>query len=440
MLSIDKIKILLGLGIFILLGTIIMLSAYLRKKGKQSLSTLLPFYKNEQKKQEESISYQITKQEISQEVSQKKEILTITPPAYLKNTALITLNPKKDKQIQANFLLNIKQKLPVDTEDFQASYSSQFDKIILFEKTPKAKESFFHFLVINNLSPAETQKFTEIFAIEAKSQEEVEKIKQSEEIIQKIKEQNLLNPHPTPTPYKFKSTGEYKEEQSLKASKSLENTIRKIFQILSTPAEKFIPTKEQTTPPPKIVEKDSPTLKSIIDEVSRNTGVPSAIIEAVLRIENPAVFNLPDIKIAEYSQPGNYWPDCRPNVCSATGPMQMTIGIDSNSSISCSRCCWPPGSNDCLTQCPNQWSIYGNAVNVVGGYSHTPNPCNIRDNIYAGALKLKTDSGARDPLNWTKEQVFRAAERYYGNCTLKYKRLGNRTYCEYVWDYYQSHQ
>ena len=119
--------------------------------------------------------------------------------------------------------------------------------------------------------------------------------------------------------------------------------------------------------------------------------------------------------------------------------MQITTGVDSFGSSSCSQCCWKGRCLDTRGGCPNQWAIYGQAVNLYGGYSREPNPCNILDNIYAGALKLKTDSRASNPLVWTKEEVFRAARAYYGDCSVKYSRLGNRTYCEYVWDYYQSY-
>jgi len=143
-----------------------------------------------------------------------------------------------------------------------------------------------------------------------------------------------------------------------------------------------------------------------------------------MHIESSSTFGLSPEDVAQYSQEGARLPGCGPNVCSATGPMQMTTGTDDSRSSTCSNCCW---NDKCLTSCPNQWAVYGQG-----------HPCNLLDNVFAAARKLKNDSGADSPTNWTQEQVYQASRRYYGNCTVKYERLGNRTYCEYVWWYYTT--
>lgn len=172
-------------------------------------------------------------------------------------------------------------------------------------------------------------------------------------------------------------------------------------------------------------------LREIFEDVEQKVQIPAKIVEGTLVVESPSTFNFSEDEIQSYSQPGAVIPGCRPNACSAVGPMQMTTGIDNNGSSRCGGCG--------LNQCPNAWSGYGNSVNTYGGYGHSSSPCNLRDSIYAGAAKLKKDSGnVGGP--WTQEQVYRAARSYYGSCSdnYRYQRLGGRTYCEFLWWYYTS--
>jgi hypothetical protein len=168
---------------------------------------------------------------------------------------------------------------------------------------------------------------------------------------------------------------------------------------------------------------DITNFETLFETIGNTIGVPPKILAAIMQIESPSTYNLTAEQINTYSQPEVIMPGCGPNECSATGPMQMTTGIDRNGSPSCSECCW---KGKCLTECPNQWSVYGQG-----------NPCNLADNITAAAKKLKHDSGATS-MDWTREQVYEAAYHYYGNCTVAYERLGNRTYCEFVWWYYTA--
>lgn len=169
------------------------------------------------------------------------------------------------------------------------------------------------------------------------------------------------------------------------------------------------------------------SLREIFKNVGEKTGVPWPILEAVMQIESPSTFSLSQNQIREYSLPGKTIPGCRPNECSATGPMQMTIGIDNFGNPLCPKCCWQGVCRDTRGGCPNAWARYGSG-----------NPCNLLDNIFAAARKLKNDSQSTSSHFWSKEEVYRASRLYYGNCTVKYKRLGDRSYCEFVWWYYQS--
>lgn len=173
-------------------------------------------------------------------------------------------------------------------------------------------------------------------------------------------------------------------------------------------------------------------MRELFTEIESKVGVPSKVIEAVFIIESPGQYKaFSGEDIARYAQPGQRLPNCRPNECSAAGPMQMTTGADGSGDTTCPKC----GAGFC----PNAWSTYRSAVNTFGGLSHQPEACNLRDNIYAAASKLKNDSGATG-LQWTQDQIYRAATRYYGSCGEKYRyvRLGNRTYCEFLWMFYNA--
>lgn len=175
------------------------------------------------------------------------------------------------------------------------------------------------------------------------------------------------------------------------------------------------------------------SLRDLFQEVSSKVGIPGRVIEAVMLIEYPTAFNYTSDQVNSYSLPGNQIPGCGPNMCSAEGPMQMTIGIDNQGSSSCSSCCFPT----CLSSCPNAWGGYGQSVNNYNAPIHNTSACNLRDSVYAAAQKLKNDSGATTS-SWTQDQVYQAARHYYGACdnSHRYARLGNRTYCEFVWWYY----
>lgn len=166
-------------------------------------------------------------------------------------------------------------------------------------------------------------------------------------------------------------------------------------------------------------------LSGLLGQIGNESGVPEKILEAVLQIEGPQTFDLTKDEAQKYSQSGAVLPNCGPNECSAIGPMQITTGTDNSGSNLCQKCaCYPTY----CPVCPNAW-----LKNNCSG-----NPCNLKDNISCAAKKLKSDSGGSGSTNWTQEQVYQAAESYYGECETKFERLGNKTYCEFVWDYYNK--
>lgn len=183
--------------------------------------------------------------------------------------------------------------------------------------------------------------------------------------------------------------------------------------------------------------------RELFQEVEARVGVPSRILEGVWVIEAPGDWkNFTAEQIQMFSAPGGQVLSCRRNECSAAGLMQMTTGFDGQGRSHCPEC-----DGGKAGYCPNMWDLYRSSVNKYGGYSHVGDVCNLRDNVYGAAEKLKKDSGTTSQ-NWTREQVYQAARSYYGSCSnnYRYTRLGKsadglgKTYCEFLWDYYQMAQ
>ena len=310
--------------------------------------------------------------------------------------------PKNDIKL----LEELKKILPYKTGDFEVYFSPSFGSFIVIKKTPAAMEKF-----------------------KAWSQEKG--------IPQLIENKNLFIIKEQSGDPQSSLSGFGSGEGTGGEKNKFAEFITEFFRVLlgSTPGESTstptLPTSSPSVPGPSV----SGNLAELFTEVGQKVGVPPRIIEGVMMIEDPSVFSLSQQEIAQYTTPGNTIPGCKPNQCSASGPMQMTIGTDGNGSSSCSGCCW---NGRCLSSCPNAWLSYGGSVNTYGGYSYASNPCNLKDNVYAAAAKLKSDSGATSASSWTQEQVYKAGKSYYGNCTAAYSRLGNRTYCEYLWWYYTN--
>jgi len=376
------------------------------------------------------------------------------PTKYIAN-----INEKADKQLKAVFfpqfltavkkplekkqierINELKNKTPIINSDFTIDYSYPTDTFIVYEKTPQAKEKFLNFLKENHLEELED---TKIFIFTQDSKEEFQN--KIENILIKSKESSFFNSI-SPTTSSSTSSSFISPSSISNSSENSLSILADLLKIMLAPQSvnlppnisptilpiNISPTEPVITQPIEKLNSIPNSLSELFEEISIKVGVPKKILEAVLQIETPSTFNLSSSEIQQYSTPNNFLPNCGPNICSATGPMQMTIGVDNNGNSNCPACG--------VGFCPNAWASYGNAINILGNYSHQPNPCNIRDNIYAAAWKLKNDSGAQDPSSWTKDEVFKAATRYYGSCSdeYRYSRLGGRTYCEYVWDYYQG--
>lgn len=171
---------------------------------------------------------------------------------------------------------------------------------------------------------------------------------------------------------------------------------------------------------------NSTKLEIKILQAAGGFGVPPAVLAGVAWVEGGHMWGYSDSQITAYSAPGSEEPkQCQPNDCAARGPMQITYGV----------------ADDCLAHTGkflDSWSGVSNAYNEATGENRKTNICNIADSIYAAAKLLKAKVGSTQSANWTQEEVFRAVGRYYGDeCRETHDRLGNKSYCQFVWDNYR---
>lgn len=231
---------------------------------------------------------------------------------------------------------------------------------------------------------------------------------------------------------------------------------------------KLLAPRATTIPTPKVLSYRNPVglpvpsskIHDLAVEIGQKVGVPPALILTVMNIETGTKFYSKDNAYVEkYSKPGASMPfsyyECSLNSCSAAGPMQMTIGYDSYNDITCSRCQYNINNN--ILGCNNAWAgVSGQVKSLVG--SSSVSPCNIRENMFGGTIKMKSDStyviattkygGVIDTdcapsiknkpivsgMKWNIKAVYLTGCHYYGSCSTKYERLNNKTYCEYMWD------
>jgi hypothetical protein len=337
-------------------------------------------------------------------------------------------------------LNDLKKLLPFTSADFDIVYSDFLNTFIVSLKTPGAKEKFLELLQKNNASSlldypnliVFTDKPAESYRLEIETKYEAAREKNintaqltptSQPIIT-----NIVTPVVSPT---------ISELQKAQNQANLLTDFLSFFLNIqlssSTPSSTIY--SQPSTANPQLSSINPPlsllTLSSIISEASQKVGVPVKIIEGVMKVES-STFSYSDEEINAYSQPGSQIPNCFINTCSEKGPMQFTTGHDRYNGTTCPGC----GAG----YCPNTWSQYSSSVNSYGGYTHTPEVCNIRDSVYAATALLKDGAKAVNSTTWTQEEVYRAITRYNGRkaCENKFDRLGGKTYCEYVWEYYKN--
>ncbi|MDP3954907.1 MAG: C39 family peptidase [bacterium] len=178
----------------------------------------------------------------------------------------------------------------------------------------------------------------------------------------------------------------------------------------------------------------SGALKEQIINASQWAGIPPAILAGIASIEGGHLFNYSDAQILQFSAPGAQDPiNCEPNGCGARGPMQF---LNDGTATDCGEYTGK--------KMPDTWSNYKDAVNqAIPAEQRDPNVCNIKDSLYAAAWMIKTlsETSGSQSCTWEKAIVDKVAAAYYGesSCSETFDRLGGKTYCDYLWDYYRNY-
>jgi hypothetical protein len=121
----------------------------------------------------------------------------------------------------------------------------------------------------------------------------------------------------------------------------------------------------------------------LCNDVGRKTGVSPKMLCAIRENESGSAYNNLPEPLSNYFEPGKVLEgdrQCPISKCSETGAMQIQTG-----SYAGVQGCRTGAANQCGWTCVNTWGGYANAVNELNPDKppHDPNPCNIRDNMYA---------------------------------------------------------
>ncbi len=245
----------------------------------------------------------------------------------------------------------------------------------------------------------------------------------------------------------------HKTEYDAHIRKKNAEAIEKIYEIFgfgqpreNTPTQPILPS-QPTGATPIVTSGPTPpfnlppdqsflALNELHKYVSAKLNIPLCVLNAVSKIESGSTWKLSPGEILQYSSPGQVNPKCALGTCSEKGHLQMTTGIDELGTTRCANCCWKDnaGVRKCRDACPSStWNSFKDAIRSYENVTWNPNPCNLRDQAYAGAKKLKINSKTQaNDVNWTQETIDIAVRSYHGNCTLIYPQFDRRTYCQQV--------
>jgi len=359
--------------------------------------------------------------------------------------------------------------LPYEDTDVKITYSPVLNRFFVISKTPQAEQKFKEWEQKNNLTNlshrnSQTQADLYIFGSSNNNNNSVDLQTEMENKVSDSRNQSQTDSQLTST-----------NLTNLTISTDLTNLtnnndlslLTDLFKILLntnvpsnvstnniSPANSPVPSLQSPTPastnqpqvsnPPVTsgVKANNPliddplplSLYQMLQDASQKVGVPLKLLEAIIRTEGTHIIGYTDEQVRKYSQPGAKDTECSPNECAAIGPMQITINVDDNGNSHC------PGCGN-WGYCPNAWRDSGSTINKYG-FTHTPNPCNIRDSIYAGAKVLKIFSQTKETDNWSRETVLNASA-YGGGQGSRYTRIHfpgnpNPNYFEYLWWYYNN--
>lgn len=159
-------------------------------------------------------------------------------------------------------------------------------------------------------------------------------------------------------------------------------------------------------------------------ELATNGEIPACVLEAV--------------KYIETGSQTNFSGECKINACSAAGPFQITVGVDSTGDSHCRMCggnnpesSWINGERDC----PNGWAATGSNWPKV---PTDPSPCDM-DLAAKRAVEMlqkkaeyRCETLDNRPASQQREAIITAGNSYYGSSRNE-PRLDNCSYGEFVY-------
>ena len=191
------------------------------------------------------------------------------------------------------------------------------------------------------------------------------------------------------------------------------------FNIGATSAwlEEKIPTETRYLKPeiPGRKTMRSDDLMVIFEDAAERYCVPKAMLLAISQMEASGTWNYTDTEVEEFIEPG--WWDEAGCVMSKKVPGDCTKGYCYNT------CAVYPelGCSEYSVVGPMQfeegtWIAYLDDLGRDLG--HEPHRCNLRDSVFAAAMKIKTNSGtgSSDCDNWSEDIVHSTARAYCGSC------------------------
>ncbi len=335
---------------------------------------------------------------------------------------------------QSDALLSFKNKLPYSSPDFDIGYSPTLGVFFVQKKTPQADDKLQQYLKDNNMLDI-FGEFPNLFTTTDQPVDQA--IQQAEQGVSNTRDQNFQEQQSlTPTP-----TEEGNPDLPTKSFSDFQNFMQTMFSYDTSGLNQAIDESNRVpteTPIPggggggNIPPSDLPgscmskSLADIFTEAGTKVGMTPKLVEGTMAHECSSPFGWSGQKIKAYSQPGKGIP--------STGPDSYCYRSHARADP---HCVAQLGSVDkCLGHGPMQFlpgtfQDYSGAVKRLDGNSN-PYIENIRDSIFAGTLKIKSDGRPKDPLNWTKEEVYKAAGAYSGNCS--------SGYCVFLWNYYTQHK
>lgn len=164
--------------------------------------------------------------------------------------------------------------------------------------------------------------------------------------------------------------------------------------------------------------------QELTNEIGPKFGIPPTML-MVIKYAETGLSYTDDAKVEkyrmnadqvrEYSKPGNNLSEdrcSRENAdCGEAGATQITTDRDQNGNTSCPNCS--------AHRCGNAWASYRNAVIQQNkSETHSPNPCNFRDNLYAAAAQLKIYMNEQNiTAPFTQQEIVYILRRRWGWCT-----------------------